>query len=115
MNINDDKIKEILELGFSVEKLVRASADGLSFSQIAALIEVLRTAGPYVKDSAAAVVQYLSATPAEVMDINNYVVTHYGTGIDATDLVIKKWLKIAMESHSLVSEIENFINRVKNS
>lgn len=113
--MNDDKIKEILDLGFSVEKLIRAGAGGLSFGEFSALFALLRTAGPYAKDAGLAMDQYLAMTPTQTMDVNNYAITHYGASPDSVDIFIKKWLKIVIDSHALISEFEALINRIKSA
>lgn len=111
--MNNDKIKAILDYGFSVEAFVRQVTAGFSITgipgELIAAIGLLKGAPVTVAEAPQALAQWLALSDADAVDIENYVVSHYGASPDSVDQAIEKVLNFVVSLHSIAQTVENWI------
>lgn len=97
----NDKIKALLDYGFSVEVFLRDVASGFHFSEIPEGISAAKNAPAALAEAPAAFAQWIALSDADAVDLENYITTHYGVSPDKVDSAIESVLKVVVELHGL--------------
>ena len=104
--MNIDKLKQLLDVGFAVEALLRELLDGVSVFEIPKdiieAISVFSKVKNIYPDLDQCLAEYKDLNDAEAQELKDYVTNHYGVAPDKVDQIIKLVLTFLIEMHSVV-------------
>lgn len=98
-----DNLKVLLGAVLSAGELVSKLSDGLSFSDVAAVVDFAKKVVPAIHDAKAALAEYQAMSDAEAVDLEAYVVQNFSIPDVAVEQAIEGGLKLLIELHGLIS------------
>ena len=107
--MNDSKIKELLDLGFAVEELLRSLAEGVNIfklpGELATVMSFINKSKEALADAPQALEEYLNLSHEDAEELKGYVAVHYGTSPDKVDHAIESILDVLISVHEVFGVI----------